>query len=1380
MKNVFPILMMFALFLVPIFWSALVQSPNTISKTNFEIKRISDNSINNDYSNFNNLNDMDLMNPIKEYQFENKNNPLYNKLGYELSRVLDLYIKTNYQDVKNIKIIMMFNKGVNKERMLKTIDDLNWASSIKEIFKYIPAVLIETNSKDLYSRLNLINSNQYIYKLFNDAIINLGEYTSVNLEHYQAFSDLGGASKDPIISEESFKERANTPLASYLNQNNWWLKAIGAENLGVNGSNVKIAILDTGISHKHSDLVNKDPFVYNINFVKDYDNNSVDPSDWFDRNGHGTHVAGIAAGLGLSSDGKYVGVAPGARLYNVKVANVSGSVETSDVINAVQWCIDNNVDIISMSFGSAYPEVYDPESAILNEAVRRGITAVAAAGNSGPAFITAGSPAAIESVISVGATDQYNQVADFSSLGPSYENQVMPDVLAPGVNIISTEAYGSLLSRYVRYTSDQINGKYIYSDYIPLSGTSMATPVVAGAAALIKSAFPNITPEGIRIALYKGAYSINDSKNSDLGISGKFGDNGIGAGIINVSNSIKWLQNQANISELVKVFPNKLPVAPFDLISYPGEEQHTNLSILYSGLNPKTVNITIPSDNSVLITSDKSQINFSNHSIRFMDLGIKVKDNATIGEKSIIVNITDANNGNLLDTINITLDIKYPKGSIYFDSFHGLNDMYPEWITGYMQLDLYQSMKVLHNNGYRLKYQMQNWTFNYNYSSDAQIITPDKLFDNDIVVLQTPIIPYNDYELNALGEFVNAGGSILLLGTRSQWMNVNSINKMLNYLNCGISISDNNIINLTDLGLGFTLQHYKVTNVNDSFPIFKDGKNFAFWYGAKLLINDSSPNTFSIANLNNGNVVATYNGTAQDRGNVVVWSDYHWLRYDIFGTDAQLKLDHKNILLDLMDYLNTRNKFNNSDISIEATFNTTQSQGSDVSFDLSLLNNTNGQPLNSLLVGKDLNATLIYPDNSELNISLINQGNGIYYNGSLTLGASNNSPYSIKISLSLGNGRIIEKTFKLFRISASDMVIINDLGVDKASVDRNNSKNTIHFSSNSVSTNIDTYGTLTTSSIYSNKSAANYNLSLAYNPLHADFEGDFSINDSVPAGYLVYYPLGNKSNFINFKCPRGVFTILNYDPQIDKLHSYFNNILFNDTITEDSYYIQQINTATPASFIIKAKEKVTYEDMSGQLTGSIIYLVAASASGILMPIYPNSIPFTKLSYTMTTDTFNGQIQIPSQLPFESLKSGSINVTQQSPSDLSYFSLLWITIRDSDGGSDDFLVILYVTVSNNIGGGISDYLPIIIILGAILALTIFLILRSRHAPKNDFYDEGLYYTDDGRGYSGDNNYTDYYQEDQNEMATGGWKYCFNCGQKVPQDARFCPNCGQELY
>ncbi|MGV9225742.1 S8 family peptidase [Streptomyces albogriseolus] len=240
---------------------------------------------------------------------------------------------------------------------------------------------------------------------------------------------------------------------------------------GYDGKGVKIAVLDTGVDATHPDL--KGQVTASKNFTSAPTTGDVV--------GHGTHVASIAAGTGAQSKGTYKGVAPGAKILNGKVLDDAGFGDDSGILAGMEWAAAQGADIVNMSLGGMDTPETDPlEAAVDKLSAEKGILFAIAAGNEGPQSI--GSPGSADSALTVGAVDDKDKLADFSSTGPRLgDGAVKPDLTAPGVDITAASAKGNDIAKEVGEKP---------AGYMTISGTSMATPHVAGAAALLKQQHP--------------------------------------------------------------------------------------------------------------------------------------------------------------------------------------------------------------------------------------------------------------------------------------------------------------------------------------------------------------------------------------------------------------------------------------------------------------------------------------------------------------------------------------------------------------------------------------------------------------------------------------------------------------------------------------------------------------------------------------------------------------------------------------------------------------------------------------------------------------------------------------------------------------------------
>ena len=284
-------------------------------------------------------------------------------------------------------------------------------------------------------------------------------------------------SSDPFdqIAEDRAVESVwlDQPVSAQMVEANEIVNATHARtDYGVNGSNVTVAVIDSGVDNDHPMLAGS--------VVDEYDFIEGDAVAQ-DETGHGTHVAGTIAGRPTASNPNLTGIAPNASIMDLRVLGPSTNYGSSRVMLAIEYAVDNDADIISMSLGGL-TEGNDPYFAAVESATAAGIPVVVAAGNSGPTQYTIRTPGVVPASITVGATNKTDDLIWFSSRGPTpLRGHVKPDLVAPGVNIVSAEA-GT-------------------DGYTVKSGTSMATPMVSGAAALLLAEHPNWSVTQVRSAL---------------------------------------------------------------------------------------------------------------------------------------------------------------------------------------------------------------------------------------------------------------------------------------------------------------------------------------------------------------------------------------------------------------------------------------------------------------------------------------------------------------------------------------------------------------------------------------------------------------------------------------------------------------------------------------------------------------------------------------------------------------------------------------------------------------------------------------------------------------------------------------------------------------
>ncbi|WP_158289797.1 S8 family serine peptidase [Micromonospora sp. S4605] len=296
----------------------------------------------------------------------------------------------------------------------------------------------------------------------------------------------GGISKvwlDPVLKPD---------LAESVRQ----IGAPTAWTAGFDGTGARVAVLDTGYDPTHPDLAGQ--------VVRSADFSGTGITDG---HGHGTHVASTVAGTGAASGGRYVGVAPGADLLVGKVMTNEGSGMGSWLIDGMEWAVANGATVVNMSLSTEVTDGTDPMSQAVNELSASSDTLfVATSGNTGPDELTARAPGNADAALSVAAVDRSDSPASFSSRGPrAGDYAVKPDIAGPGVGIVAARAEGTTL------------GTPVGERYVTASGTSMAAPHVAGAAAIVKQRHPEWDGEQIKATLMGSSASVAGASVYDVG-----------------------------------------------------------------------------------------------------------------------------------------------------------------------------------------------------------------------------------------------------------------------------------------------------------------------------------------------------------------------------------------------------------------------------------------------------------------------------------------------------------------------------------------------------------------------------------------------------------------------------------------------------------------------------------------------------------------------------------------------------------------------------------------------------------------------------------------------------------------------------------------------
>lgn len=358
-------------------------------------------------------------------------------------------------------------------------------------------IVVETKDIPIRTKIKAQRAQQ-IERVCADILLTIGDAAKFKVKHQFKYLPFIAVELEKdnvsILQNSGYKIYPDAEVKAMLTDT---VDYIGASQIhGIaTGSGITIAIIDSGVDYNHPDLA--DGYIGGDDFVNEDD----DPMDDY---GHGTHVAGIAAGN--------MGVAPDSLILAYKVLNDEGKGSSSKVIEAIEKAIDEGADIINLSIGAEKGDSDDPLSKAVNEAVDQGIVVTVPAGNAGvneageEAFMSITSPGTAEKAITVGSIDKDYNLSSFSSRGPVIGDLylVKPEIVTFGREICSSSVAGTGAGECPTDRS----GVHIYK-----KGTSMASPHVAGAAALLLELNSNLTPEEIKALILQNA---EDSGFSDI------------------------------------------------------------------------------------------------------------------------------------------------------------------------------------------------------------------------------------------------------------------------------------------------------------------------------------------------------------------------------------------------------------------------------------------------------------------------------------------------------------------------------------------------------------------------------------------------------------------------------------------------------------------------------------------------------------------------------------------------------------------------------------------------------------------------------------------------------------------------------------------------
>ncbi|TFG11800.1 hypothetical protein EU537_11380 [Candidatus Thorarchaeota archaeon] len=523
---------------------------------------------------------------------------------------------------------------------------------------------------------------------------------------------------------------------------------LGADDLweqGYNGTGTKVAIIDSGVMSDHPDLEGKIVGFYDL-IDEEHDMDPSDGIDAYDDNGHGTACAWLVSGTGDGNGGDYKGMAPGADLLIVKALDSTGSGDDSVIAEGIEFAVEQDADVISLSLGGAWNDdqfIIEPSILAVREAVDAGVVVTIAAGNSGPAPITITSPAVVDEAIAVGSSSGDTGIISFSSRGPVYRPfsepggyYAKPDLVAPGDQIISALSDQANPAEYPRYNSTQWPAAYTI-----WSGTSASCPQIAGLAALLIDKHPGITALEIKAFLMAGSTDLNSDPMTE------------GYGIANVTKASEMIE--ASSGQITLMTPNEYPTLPgTSSVFIIGEERRGQNVTVISTTNQGTLEITTSGNASQFVVTYDDSVSVG-VGYSYFGINLFVPEDlhlSAIGHYIGQLNLQNSEE-EIVTSLELDLTITTYGGSIMVDmAHHSAQD--PDDVSYYRYF-----RKYLRDLGMVFSEYPENWA----ETSNMPTITSNALSTTEVLMIMDTELQYSAAEINAIHEYVDSGGILLIL-----------------------------------------------------------------------------------------------------------------------------------------------------------------------------------------------------------------------------------------------------------------------------------------------------------------------------------------------------------------------------------------------------------------------------------------------------------------------------------------------------------------------------------------------------------------------------------------------------------------------------------------
>ncbi|MEX2681305.1 MAG: S8 family serine peptidase [Candidatus Sigynarchaeota archaeon] len=1139
---------------------------------------------------------------------------------------------------------------------------------------------------------------------------------------------------------------ANTNLAIEPCQvANWWHGMIGRNQSLVSSLNlsaIKVGVLDTGVGFVrsgayavHSDLAGS--IAESVNFAS-----GTDPADVYDWYGHGTHVAGIIAGSGAASGQVYAGIAHGVKIYNIKVLNASGSGLEEDIILGLEYAVNKSLDIVNLSLGGGNPDPLDPQSMAIKSATEQGVLVVIANGNDGPGYFTVTSPAAAVGAISVGAVNQDRKVTDFSSQGPSMGRIFKPDVVAPGEGIVSTLGSNSFIQKYYGYFELTRSGTTTTdNDYVALDGTSMATPMVVGAAAIILAKYRNydLPPAVVATSLLESA--------GDLG----YDTCTQGMGLINITGAIAFLESvksQNNLTHLARIFPKSLPYAPYDIIDFPGQKSDVLVKILHHGTSDVHLDTTgIPAGVQLTVSPNTTTLN-SSVGVTFLNVSISTSFDAMPGNYTMSLSLKNASEA-ILDNVTVKFTLHAPKLKVYLDSYHSLEDSFPRTFPmSRFAMDYYPYIKYLADQGIQVDTSMEYWTPGYNASKQKTPFVDSFLSKYDMVIIPPLKSDLFQAEFDALSRFHHAGGHLVLLGSRYQEFSIDGGNAVLKALGMKTRFVPTNHEYIRDNGWEHKTIDIILTAVNSSHVL---GTNVTrLMWKAGCMLNNTDSRAQVVATSASGDDLIAFLPALGGNGSILVAGSESTLPASM--TDAS-SAGNAKFFGNLFEHV--MNMAGSVRIDVHMPTGIFYNETSLHMF-FHVTNTTTGMHY----VPANLTAASCKISNGSgvlLQVGLDDLASQWFGNSSvdITTLAFSPEPYQVMLNVTIGTQQFTRSfSFSKYNRSAtvprlSAIAFSGFRGSNLTlSFDATFQNETVMLSGNPGDN-----GSPESETIFSIKTIVS--------SIHDIVNSNtltVPIGKTMPAGwYVLHFMHGTRTDVYPFETnQRTMIFVDNHNPDIDQQKTIFDGTSLDDVDLGNGRVRVLTARANQALQVVVAG--TDNESSQGVLSAFAMFypICIINDTAYLMP-YGSQLIMRKLSYSAASSNFKGAITIPASVTFT---IGSNQLTRQFTSWGSFAGAVILVLRDDDGAYD--LAFIFINLTSGLTIDSWLILMLVLIAGGILGLVIAMIIMRRKRSREQMANPNMV--------SGVNN----------RLAVSSnlkLRFCPYCGAEIKVKTKYCLYCGE---